>query len=513
MNDNQNTGNMGEQMKRALSDALQSGDFSDLNQLVSQGVTNALNEVGKHISFMDGSVPPRKTPFQETSSRETPLRENVSRAKENTGFSGKYQQEGEWREDDLWQQAQERIAREQARAQKNWQEHMERAQKRAHRQMQQVQERVKQVQIHSPYVRVRQSSGPSPAGSRAQKADAFPSSIRINRVGSVSNILYQVFGGIGLGVSILMTFLHFTFLVSNGPTNLAGWIVNVLSLMLFMGMIRLGASQRRRLKLAERYAGLCEHGLYGEIEYLAKSTGKKARHVVRDLQKMLKLGMFPEGHLDEKKTCFMLSDSVYRQYLETENNCRLREAESKKKPDPPQTLHQPEAESIPEPSGQESELNTMIAEGMECIRRLRLLNDKIPGEVISVKLSRLESLLKDIFDSLREHPDQMHRMHKLMSYYLPTTLKLVEAYEEFDRVSAPGDDIIAAKAEIENTLDTINQAFTELLNNLFQDAVLDATTDAQVLKTMLAREGLMNEMDFSTDINSGGNVSEKNGKQ
>ena len=42
-----------------------------------------------------------------------------------------------------------------------------------------------------------------------------------------------------------------------------------------------------------------------------------------------------------------------------------------------------------------------------------------------------------------------------------------------------------------------------LLNNLFQDAVLDATTDAQVLKTMLAREGLMREMDFQTDTGSG----------
>ena len=84
----------------------------------------------------------------------------------------------------------------------------------------------------------------------------------------------------------------------------------------------------------------------------------------------------------------------------------------------------------------------------------------------------------------------------MMNYYLPTTLKLVETYAEFDRVSAPGEEILAAKAEIENTLDTINQAFTELLNNLFKDAVFDATTDAQVLKTMLAREGLMNEMEM-----------------
>ena len=91
----------------------------------------------------------------------------------------------------------------------------------------------------------------------------------------------------------------------------------------------------------------------------------------------------------------------------------------------------------------------------------------------------------------------MHRMHKMMDYYLPTTLKLVEAYEDFDKVSTPGPEILAAKAEIERTMDIINQAFSELLGNLFQDAILDATTDAQVLQTMLAREGLTGSTDFS----------------
>lgn len=142
-------------------------------------------------------------------------------------------------------------------------------------------------------------------------------------------------------------------------------------------------------------------------------------------------------------------------------------------------------------------MNAMISEGMDCIRRLRELNDNIEGEVISDKLFRLENLLKEIFDSVREHPEQMDRMHKLMEYYLPTTLKLVEAYEEFDGISVPGEEVLQAKAEIEKTLDTINQAFAELLNNLFQDAVFDATTDAQVLKSMLAREGLTKEMAFS----------------
>ncbi len=431
MKDNQSEHNIGEQIKDALSDALQSGDFSELNRLVSQSVTNAINEVGR--------------------------------------------------------QAQEQVRR-QTQEQTRRQEKAQR-QEKARRQAQQMyQQRTQSVnrQDHS-----FQNTPPKPAA-------LLP--FHFKKVGNVSNVLYQVFGGIGLGFTLLFTLMHLVVVAAEGTASIAGWTVNLLFLALFAGMIRLGIGQRRRLKLAERYASLCGHKLYGEIAHLAGSTGRKARRVIKDLQQMMRIGMFPEGHLDEKKTCFMLNDNIYKQYLETENNRKMREAEIQRLSAQPNPLNMdmPKAASGQGTavSEQEAELNAMIAEGMECVGKLRDLNDKIPGEVISSKLSRLENLLKDLFDSVREHPGQMHRMHKLMDYYLPTTLKLVEAYEEFDRVSVPGDEIIAAKAEIENTLDTINQAFTELLNNLFQDAVLDATTDAQVLKTMLAREGLMNEMDI-----------------
>jgi 5-bromo-4-chloroindolyl phosphate hydrolysis protein len=77
-------------------------------------------------------------------------------------------------------------------------------------------------------------------------------------------------------------------------------------------------------------------------------------------------------------------------------------------------------------------------------------------------------------------------------------LKLVEAYAEYDKVSAPGPEILQAKSEIENTLDTINDAFTQLLNNLFQDSVWDVTSDAKVLTTMLTQEGLTQEAALKT---------------
>ena len=93
-------------------------------------------------------------------------------------------------------------------------------------------------------------------------------------------------------------------------------------------------------------------------------------------------------------------------------------------------------------------------------------------------------------------------MHKFMNYYLPTSLKLVSAYEEFDDLSSQGEEILEAKQEIEKTLDTINSAFEELLNRMFREAAYDVTTDAQVLQTMLAKEGLTGSA-FSKKVKGG----------
>ena len=125
-------------------------------------------------------------------------------------------------------------------------------------------------------------------------------------------------------------------------------------------------------------------------------------------------------------------------------------------------------------SPQESaELSGMIRDGQDYIRKFGELNRDIPGVEISAKLDRLEGLLKEIFVGVREHPDQMSRIHELMDYYLPTSEKLVRAYKEYDRVSEPGPDIISAKKDIEKTLDTIGDALGKLLNKLFKDSVLD----------------------------------------
>lgn len=77
-----------------------------------------------------------------------------------------------------------------------------------------------------------------------------------------------------------------------------------------------------------------------------------------------------------------------------------------------------------------------------------------------------------------------------MEYYLPTTIKLLQAYQDLDAQPVQGENIISSKKEIEKTLDTLNRAFEKLLDDLFQETAWDVSTDISVLHTMLAQEGL-----------------------
>ncbi len=303
--------------------------------------------------------------------------------------------------------------------------------------------------------------------------------------GSVAGTLLQVFGGISTGVLAVLTtvFLGLGIGLGGGFRVAAG--VLAVFLALSIGMIKTGGRKKLRLKRAKKYLELAGNNHYINLEDLALHTNQDEKSVLKDLKKMIADGFYPEGHLDRQESCLILDNKIYSEYLTLEKQRMVKEREMKAIPQ--------RQEKAPAGAEASSEVEKLIAEGQDYIRKLRDMNDNIPGESISAKLFRLENLLKEIFDRVREHPEQASQMQKFMNYYLPTTLKLVTAYEEFDSLSEQGTDIMEAKAEIEKTLDTINSAFSELLNRLFRDAAYDVTTDAQVLQTMLAKEGLTKE--------------------
>ena len=118
---------------------------------------------------------------------------------------------------------------------------------------------------------------------------------------------------------------------------------------------------------------------------------------------------------------------------------------------------------------------------------------KAEMEEITKKLDDLSLIMDRIFSFVEEHPEEEGSMRKFMDYSLPTTLKLVRAYRDFDADPVQGDNITASKREIEETLDTINNAFKRLYDDLYEDTAMDISTDINVLNTLFAQDGLTKE--------------------
>ncbi|CCX93454.1 5-bromo-4-chloroindolyl phosphate hydrolysis protein [Firmicutes bacterium CAG:110] len=135
-------------------------------------------------------------------------------------------------------------------------------------------------------------------------------------------------------------------------------------------------------------------------------------------------------------------------------------------------------------------MQEVLDRGNAFIAQIRACNDAIPGEEISEKISRMELIVCRIFERAEAHPEVVPDLKKLMDYYLPMTVKLLNAYADMDAQPVQGENIQASKKEIEATLDTLNLAFEKLLDDLFRDSAMDVSSDISVLNTLLAQEGL-----------------------
>ena len=95
-----------------------------------------------------------------------------------------------------------------------------------------------------------------------------------------------------------------------------------------------------------------------------------------------------------------------------------------------------------------------------------------------------------------EKPEKKSEIKSFMSYYLPTTLKLLRSYSTFERQGVGGENIDSAKKDIERILDTLVVGFTQQLDQLFKTDVLDISSDIEVLEQMMKKDGLSEADDF-----------------
>lgn len=252
-----------------------------------------------------------------------------------------------------------------------------------------------------------------------------------------------------------------------------------------IGLLANGCGGIGRLGRFKKYIKAIGTQTYCNFDQLAKAVRKPLDYVKKDIGKMIQKGWFLEGHVDQQQTCLITTHDTYEQYQNSQRQLELRQEEARKLEE--------EAQKIA------PEVREVLKKGNEYIAKIRKCNDDIPGIEISNKIYKIEELVRQIFKRAEEHPEVIADLKRLMDYYLPTTVKLLEAYADMDRQPVQGETIRNSKKEIEDTLDTLNEAFEQLLDSIFQDTAWDLSSDISVLHTVLAQEGLK-KGDFNTSL-------------
>ena len=243
-----------------------------------------------------------------------------------------------------------------------------------------------------------------------------------------------------------------------------------------VGLTIYGAKKAGKTDRFNAYVRTLGDKTYVNFDQLSKVAHKPVAFVKKDVRSMIDSGWFLQGHIDDQETCLITSDETYKQYQETRDQMKIRQRE--------------EAEERAKPPVITPEVQEVLDKGNEYLAKIRRSNEAIPVEEISAKISRMEDIVEKIFVRAKEHPEIVGDLKKLMNYYLPMTIKLLDAYEDMDRQPVQGETIQNSKKEIEDTLDTLNLAFEKLLDSVFHDQALDVSSDISVLQTLLAQEGL-----------------------
>ena len=354
------------------------------------------------------------------------------------------------------------------------------------------------------------------------------SDYRVRWKGRISGILMSAFGALGTSTFGMLTFLMITISLI-AIDGAAGWVMVLLlalvtggfGLMLWSGIGRYGRVHRLKLYLDEiRRVGRP----YCEVGRLGRAAGRGESFARKDLRKILALGMLPDARMDENGTYLMMDAETYHQYemsqkalkerqeqerlQNQQEDAKAREAMAADKARESAGAGGAQAAEAPDANGgcasADEAAAAAIARGEEQMETLDRLRQSLPACAMTDKLLRLDRVLERLFETLRKYPDQLDELERFMEYYLPTTVKLVTAYKEFASVEFAGDNINSAKKEIEETMDTINGAFEKLLDDMYEDTAFDVMTDASVLQTILKREGLT-EGDFRKPDAAAGN--------
>ena len=150
------------------------------------------------------------------------------------------------------------------------------------------------------------------------------------------------------------------------------------------------------------------------------------------------------------------------------------------------------------------EVDPIIEEGNKALAEMGRLYMNIKDPEVRAKINEIMRITDKISQDAISDASDIPQIKKFMNYYLPTTIKLLNAYDRMSSQGIEGENLDKSMKNINEMLDDAIGAYKKMLDSLFANQALDIETEIDVMNTMLAREGLTGEKDFQVAQGQGG---------
>lgn len=131
------------------------------------------------------------------------------------------------------------------------------------------------------------------------------------------------------------------------------------------------------------------------------------------------------------------------------------------------------------------ELDKSLAAADAHIVQLRKLNERIPDEKLTAAINRMVTAGDSILAELSRNPTKARSMRRFLTYYLPTSVKLMEGYAMQQDAGYQGENLKEIKNRIETNAETIAKSFETSLDSLYAGEAIDISSDIAVLDSMV----------------------------
>ncbi|MDU5342053.1 5-bromo-4-chloroindolyl phosphate hydrolysis family protein [Anaerococcus vaginalis] len=229
------------------------------------------------------------------------------------------------------------------------------------------------------------------------------------------------------------------------------------------------------------------HNTVIQIRDLASSVQKSEKDTIKELMYMMNKGYFKQARIVENDSLFLLDIPTFKLYKNQKNQMPNLSHEENKKiaQDTSTKTNKDKAEEIIKISSKEiTSINLSIS---------RIKNRNFLEKVIEIKKT-----IENITNIIKRYPEKAYVLDKFIEYYLPTTVKLIDAYTEYEIMESNDSKIKNSLAEIESSIEIINEAFEKIQLELMEDRTMDIKTDIDTMKILLNQEGYL-EKDWSKD--------------